>query len=61
MTAIGLAMGGNARTGLEDTLNLRRGVAAGSNAELVRRLADVARSLEREPADSRRATEMLGL
>ena len=61
MTAIGLAMGGNARTGLEDTLNLRRGVAAGSNAELVRRLADVARSLEREPADSRRAAEVLGL
>jgi hypothetical protein len=27
----------------------------------VRRLADVARSLEREPADSRRAAEMLGL
>jgi 3-keto-5-aminohexanoate cleavage enzyme len=50
MTAIGLAMGGNARTGMEDTLMLRRGVPAGSNAELVGRLAAVARSLEREPA-----------
>ena len=50
MTAIGLAMGGNARTGMEDTLLLRRGVPAASNAELVERLVAVARSLEREPA-----------
>lgn len=61
MTAMGLAMGGNARTGLEDTLNVRRGVPARSNAELVSRLAGIARSLEREPADSRRAAEILGL
>ena len=61
LTAIGLAMGGNARTGLEDTLNVRRGVPAQSNAELVRRLAEVARSLEREPAGSRRAAEILAL
>jgi 3-keto-5-aminohexanoate cleavage enzyme len=50
MTAIGLAMGGNARTGMEDTLLLRRGVPAQSNGELVDRLVGVARSLEREPA-----------
>ena len=50
MTAIGLAMGGNARTGMEDTLMLRRGVPAESNAQLVERLAAVARSLERECA-----------
>jgi 3-keto-5-aminohexanoate cleavage enzyme len=50
LTAIGLAMGGNARTGMEDTLMLRRGVPATSNAELVERLVAVARSLEREPA-----------
>lgn len=61
MTAFGLAMGGNARTGLEDTLYVRRGVAAQSNAELVSRLVDVARSLERAPADSRRAAEILAL
>ena len=42
MTAIGLAMSGNARTGMEDTLVLRRGAPAQSNAELVARLADVA-------------------
>lgn len=50
MTAMGLAMGGNARTGMEDTLMLRRGVPATSNAELVARLADLSRSMEREPA-----------
>jgi 3-keto-5-aminohexanoate cleavage enzyme len=50
MTAIGLAMGGNARTGMEDTVMLRRGVPATSNAELVERLVGVARTLEREVA-----------
>jgi uncharacterized protein (DUF849 family) len=50
LTAIGLALGGNARTGMEDTLMLRRGVSASSNAELVQRLVGVARALEREPA-----------
>lgn len=60
-TAIGLAMGGNARTGLEDTLMVRRGVPAESNAQLVERLATVARSLEREPASGERARELLSL
>ena len=50
MTAIGLAMGGNARAGMEDTLHVRKGVLAQGNAELVKRLVDVARALDREPA-----------
>ena len=50
MTTIGLAMGGNARTGMEDTLMLERGRPAASNAELVERLVGVARSLGRTPA-----------
>lgn len=61
MTAIGLAMGGNARTGMEDTLLLRRGVAATSNAELVERLCTVARGLEREIATVADVEERLGL
>jgi 3-keto-5-aminohexanoate cleavage enzyme len=61
LTAIGLAMGGNARTGMEDTLYVRRGHPATSNSELVGRLADIARSLDREPADSLRAAEILRL
>ena len=59
--AIGLAMGGNARTGMEDTLMLRRGVPAESNAQLVERLAAVARSLEREPASVTEVEERLAL
>jgi 3-keto-5-aminohexanoate cleavage enzyme len=50
MTAIGLAMGGNARTGMEDTLMLRRGEPASGNGVLVERLATLARALDREPA-----------
>jgi 3-keto-5-aminohexanoate cleavage enzyme len=61
MTTIGLAMGGNARTGMEDTLLLRRGVPAESNAQLVERLVGVARSLEREAASADSAAELLGL
>lgn len=61
MTAMALAMGGNARTGMEDTLLLRRGVPAQSNAELVTRLADVARALEREPATVADVERLLAL
>jgi len=61
MTAIGLAMGGNARTGMEDTVMLRRGIAVDSNAQLVERLVAVARSLEREPAEVAEVEERLAL
>ncbi len=61
MTAIGLAMGGNARTGMEDTLMLRRGVPASGNGELVERLAGLARALEREPATPDQARTLLRL
>ncbi len=61
LTAIGLALGGNARTGMEDTLMLRRGVPASSNAELVARLVAVARALEREPAGVEETEERLAL
>jgi 3-keto-5-aminohexanoate cleavage enzyme len=61
MTAIGLAMGGNARTGMEDTLMVRRGVAASGNGELVERLADVARALDRPVADVDETRRLLGL
>ncbi len=61
MTAIGLAMGGNARTGMEDTLMLRRGEPATGNASLVERLAAVARAIEREPATTLEAARLLGL
>jgi 3-keto-5-aminohexanoate cleavage enzyme len=61
LTTIGLAMGGNARTGLEDTLLLEKGRPARSNAELVERLVGVARSVGREPATVADVTERLRL
>jgi uncharacterized protein (DUF849 family) len=61
LTTMGLAMGGNARTGMEDTLMLRRGVPATGNAQLVERLAAVARAIERAPATVDQARDALGL
>jgi len=61
MTAIGLAMGGNARTGMEDTLLLEPGVPAESNAQLVQRLVGIARSVQREPASVAEVIDRLKL
>jgi 3-keto-5-aminohexanoate cleavage enzyme len=61
VTAIGLAMGGNARTGMEDTLMLRRGVPAQGNGELVQRLAGIATALERPIATVEQAAAALQL
>ena len=61
LTAIGLALGGNARTGMEDTLTLRRGTPVESNAQLVERLAGAARAIEREPLGADEAPGALGL
>jgi 3-keto-5-aminohexanoate cleavage enzyme len=60
LTAIGLAMGGNARAGLEDTLYLRKGQLA-DNRQLVERTVALARHLDRDPADVDGATGLLGL
>jgi uncharacterized protein (DUF849 family) len=49
MTTIGLAMGGNARTGFEDTRMIERGRPATSNGELIQRMVQIARFLHREP------------
>lgn len=61
LTAIGLALGANARTGMEDTLLMRRGEPAQSNGQLVTRLAGVARSLERPLNSPAEAARALGL
>ena len=57
LTAIGLAMGGNARAGLEDTLYLRKGELAPGNTPLVKRAVDLARPV----ADVDQARQLLGL
>ena len=61
LTTIGLAMGGNARTGLEDTLYIRPKELASSNAQLVEALVDVAKSQHLEPAGVEEVIDRLKL
>jgi len=56
-----LLMGGNARVGLEDALWLEKGVLAKSNAELVAKVARIAKEFGIEPATPAEARKMLGL
>lgn len=51
LTAIGLALGGNARAGLEDTLYLGKGMKSDGNLPLVERAVRLAAALGRTPAD----------
>ena len=60
LTTIALAMGGNARTGIEDTLWLSKGVLA-ENHLLVRRLVGVAKAIGRTPATVEQTEQMLQL
>ena len=57
-----MTMGGNVRTGLEDTVYYRRGELAESNAQLVERVARLACEIGREPAtvEEARATLLTG-
>jgi 3-keto-5-aminohexanoate cleavage enzyme len=61
LTTIGMAMGLNARVGLEDNVYFRRGELAHSNAQLVERAVRIARELERRPATPAEARAILGL
>lgn len=61
MIAAAMAMGGNARVGLEDNLYIRPHELAKSSAEQVRAAADMARILGKEIATPDEAREILGL
>ena len=61
ITTIGLAMGLNVRVGMEDNVYYRRGEPLQNNAQLVERTVRIARELDREPATSDEARQMLGL
>lgn len=61
MGTAAVLMGGNVRVGLEDSLYLRRGVLARSNAEQVRKMRGLIETLDRETATPDEAREMLGL
>lgn len=61
LTAMGLALGGNARVGLEDTLYLRKGELAPSNLALVSRTIRLAEALDLPIASGEEAEAALQL
>ncbi|MFC1937619.1 3-keto-5-aminohexanoate cleavage protein [Chloroflexota bacterium] len=61
LNTMAVVMGGHARTGLEDNIYYRKGELATSNAQLVARLARIARECERKIASPYEAREILGL
>jgi 3-keto-5-aminohexanoate cleavage enzyme len=61
LTTMAILLGGHVRVGLEDNVYVRRGELAESNAQLVARTADLARTLGREPATPAEARDILGL
>jgi len=61
LTAIGLALGGNARAGLEDTLYLRKGELSPGNTPLVTRAADLARAMDLSIASVDETEQLLSL
>ena len=56
-----LEMGGDARTGLEDTFYLPNGERVNNNGRLVEALVQIAREVGREPASPAEARQMLGV
>jgi 3-keto-5-aminohexanoate cleavage enzyme len=56
-----LKRGGHARTGLEDNIYFDKGRLAASNAELVKRVADLCGRYDRHPATPAEARSLLGL
>jgi uncharacterized protein (DUF849 family) len=61
MGAAALAMGGNVRVGLEDSLYAGKGQLAKSNAEQVEKIAQIANVLGLDPATPDEARQILGL
>ncbi len=56
-----LELGGNVRTGMEDTFYLPNGKRARNNGDLVKALADVTREVGRDIATAEEAGEILGI
>lgn len=56
-----LKRGGHARTGLEDNIYFEKGRLAASNAELVKRVADLCGKFDRHPASAAEARQLLSL
>jgi uncharacterized protein (DUF849 family) len=61
LITMGAIMGGNVRTGLEDSVYLGKGQLAQTNADLVAKVVRILRELSLEPATPDEARQMLGL
>lgn len=61
MAALGILLGGHVRVGFEDNVYMNKGVLAKSNGELVKRVVDIARVLQRKIATPDEAREILSL
>ena len=61
MTVMSVLLGGHVRVGMEDNLYYARGQKLKNNAELVARIARIAKEMNREVATPTQAREMLGI
>ena len=61
LATMGAILGGNVRVGLEDSIYLKRGVLAESNAQQVEKFTRILRELSLEIATPDEARQMLGL
>ena len=61
IAAATIAMGGHVRVGFEDNVYMSKGVLAKSNGEMVERVVQMAKLLNREVATPAEARELLGL
>ena len=57
---VGAELGGNVRTGLEDTMYLPTGKRANGNGELIETLVGLCREVGREPATATETRELIG-
>ena len=60
-TVMAMCMGGNVRTGLEDTIYYGKGELAQNNAQLVKRMVRIAKEIGREVATVDEAKHILGI
>lgn len=61
LTTLAITLGGHVRVGMEDNVYYRYGELAESNAQLVKRTAEIAEQLERPIATPEETRELLGL
>lgn len=61
MAATSMINGGHARIGFEDNLYIKKNVLATSNAQMVRKVAEIANLMDREVATAKEARQILGV